>query len=154
VTTKEASMPEITGGCHCGAVRYTLAGDALPPVYACHCRTCQTWSGSAFTEQCFVKEDALSVTGPVALYEFTSPSGSTSRQRMCGTCHVRIFNTNTARPGWAVLRAGTLDESDAVSVVAHIWTKRKQRWIVIPEGIPSWEESAPPESLMALVSGR
>ena len=68
-------MSEIQGGCRCGAVRYMLVLDALPRTYACHCRDCQTWSGSAFSQQTFLPEAALRVTGPVVIYEMTSPSG-------------------------------------------------------------------------------
>ena len=82
-------MSEIQGGCRCGAVRYTLALDALPATYACHCRDCQTWSGSAFSQQTFLPEAALNVTGPVVVYELTTPSGRISTQRMCGTCQDR-----------------------------------------------------------------
>ena len=71
-------MPEIHGGCRCGAVRYELALDALPSTYVCHCLDCQTWSGSAFSQQTFLPEAALTVTGPVVVYEFTTPSGRTS----------------------------------------------------------------------------
>ena len=41
----------IMGGCRCGRVRYRVALPKLPNVYACHCRDCQTWSGSAFSLQ-------------------------------------------------------------------------------------------------------
>ena len=144
-------MPKIQGGCRCGAVRYELALDALPSTYACHCLDCQTWSGSAFSQQTFVPEAALSVTGPVVVYEFTTPSGNTSRQRMCGVCHARIFNSNSARPNVVVVRAGTLDRSNELRVVAHIWVKRKQPWLTLPEGAPTWAESAPaPELVQAL----
>ncbi|WP_457832593.1 GFA family protein, partial [Staphylococcus aureus] len=54
----------ISGGCRCGATRYTLAVDVIPPVYCCHCLDCQSWSGSAFSEQAVVRTDALSITGP------------------------------------------------------------------------------------------
>ena len=94
-------MPEIQGGCRCGAVRYELALDALPSTYACHCLDCQTWSGSAFSQQTFLPEAALSVSGPVVVYEFTTPSGRTSTQRLCAVCHARIYNTNSARPNVA-----------------------------------------------------
>jgi hypothetical protein len=145
----------VAGGCHCGAVRYTIAVETKPAVYACHCRTCQTWSGSAFSEQFVVAEDAITVGGPVVIYEFISPSGSISRQRMCGTCHVRIFNTNSGRPGRAVVRAGTLDDSDTLTPLAHIWVRRKQPCVVIPDSVPAWPESAPPaEMAAALESGR
>ena len=142
-------MPEpVSGGCRCGAVRYTLAIDALPNTYACHCHHCQTWSGSAFSQQAVVPETALSVTGPIAIYELTTKD-RVSRQRVCAVCHTRIYNTNSARPGLAVVRAGTLDESDKLNVVAHIWTKRKQAWIAIPPDVPCWEETPPPADFMA-----
>ena len=138
----------ITGGCRCGAVRYALAVDRVPPAYACHCLQCQTWSGSAFSEQILLREDQIAVEGPVVLYELTTED-RTSRQRMCGVCHTRIFNTNTRRPGIAVVRAGTLDDSHRVNVVAHIWVKRKQPWLTLPEAAAAWLEGAPPTELAA-----
>lgn len=144
----------IAGGCHCGAVRYTLALDRLPVVYCCHCHGCQSWSGSAFTEQAPVREDALLVEGPVVEYSFTNPSGSTSQQFVCGTCHTRIYNTNSARPGLAIVRAGTLDRSDELTPSAHIWTKRKQPWIVIADDVPQYSEGAPPAEFAAILLAR
>nr|AIA10448.1 glutathione-dependent formaldehyde-activating enzyme [uncultured bacterium] len=147
-------MPGIQGGCRCGAVRYTLALDALPTTYTCHCLDCQTWSGSAFSQQTFLPEAALDVTGPVVVYEFTTPSGNTSTQRMCGVCHARIYNTNSARPNVAVVRAGTLDRSNELRVLAHIWVKRKQPWLTLPEGVPTWPESAPATELLHALAQR
>lgn len=141
-------MSTFLGGCRCGAVRYELSADRLPRTYACHCLDCQTWSGSAFSQQAFFPESALTVTGPLVVYEFVTPSGTLSAQRMCATCHARIFNTNTARPGIVVVRAGTLDRSDELEVVAHIWVKRKQPWLTLPADSPSWPESASPAELM------
>ncbi|MEI9996272.1 MAG: GFA family protein [Rhizomicrobium sp.] len=140
----------IEGGCRCGAIRYRLALDALPNVYACHCLYCQTWSGSAFSVQCIVPQDALTVKGTPLLYTRLSDDGRrTSYQYGCATCLTRIYNTNTGRPGMAVIRAGTLDRSDALEIVAHIWTKRKLKGIDIPAGVPSWPEGAPPAEFMA-----
>ena len=147
-------MQEIEGGCRCGAVRYKLALDALPPTYACHCLDCQTWSGSAFSQQTFVPEAALAVTGAVVVYEFTTPSGNTSTQRMCAVCHARIYNTNSARPSVAVVRAGTLDRSSGLRVVAHIWVKRKQPWLTLEDGVPTWPEAAPAAELVGALTKR
>ena len=138
----------IEGGCRCGAVRYRLALDGQPLAYACHCTDCQTWSGSAFSEQLLVAEGALAVTGPVTLFDLTSPSGRISRQRMCEICHTRIFNTNSARPGVAVVRAGTLDRSNELVVTAHMWTRSKQPWFALPEEAAAWPEAPPPEELV------
>ena len=145
-------MQEIEGGCRCGAVRYKLARDALPPTYACHCLDCQTWSGSAFSQQTFVPEPALAVTGAVVVYEFTTPSGNTSTQRMCGVRYARIYNTNSARPNVAVVRAGTLDRSNELRVVAHIWVRRKQPWLALADGVPIWPEAAPAAELVGALT--
>jgi len=141
-------MSELLGGCRCGAVRYRCALDKLPSIYACHCLDCQTWSGSAFSQQMFVPESSFSATGPLTDYVFITPAGNTSWQRACRICHARIYNTNTARPGLVVVRAGTLDHSDQLHTVAHLWVKRKQPWVMLPIDVPTWTEAAPFEELL------
>ena len=93
------------------------------------------------------------VAGEPAEYCLTRPSGAISRQRVCGTCHTRLYNTNSARPGIVLIRAGTLDDSDQLKAVLHIWTKRKQRWIAFSENVPTFEESAPVEVFQRVVMG-
>jgi hypothetical protein len=144
----------IEGGCRCGRVRYRIALAELPRVYACHCLDCQTWSGSAFSVQFIVPEDRFEIVGEPALFELTSPDGTrTSRQRACPACFTRVYNTNTRRPGMAGVRAGTLDRSDELAIVAHIWTKRKLDGIEIPASLPAWAEGAPPAEFAAALIG-
>lgn len=138
----------ITGGCRCGACRYELALYALPPVYACHCHICQRASGSAFSVQALVREELLTVSGPVVIHQITTED-RTSTQRFCGTCHARIYNTNTRRPGIAVVRAGTFDRSEELDCRAHIFTAYRQRWVTLPDNVPQWGEAAPLEDLAA-----
>ena len=58
----------ITGGCQCGAVRYTLRA---PPVvfYICHCSECQTQSSSGFGESMRVRKADLEISGELHQYE-------------------------------------------------------------------------------------
>ena len=141
---------QIEGGCRCGLVRYRVKAEAMLPVYCCHCLVCQTWSGSAFTQQAVVAEPQIEVTkGEFETYLNITESGAQSTQRLCGTCHTRLWNTNSARPGMAVIRAGTLDASASLVPRAHIWTKRKQPWIVIDAAVPQWAEGAPPSDFIA-----
>ena len=142
----------ITGGCRCGACRYEIAVDALPPVYACHCHICQRASGSAFSLQALTPEASLTVTGPVVVHEITTED-RTSIQRFCGVCHSRVFNTNTRRPGIAVVRAGTLDRSEELACRAHIFTNSKQAWVTIPDDVPHWGEAAPAADFVAALTG-
>lgn len=56
---------------------------------------------------------------------------------MCGICHARVYNTNSSRPGVAVVRAGTLDRSDELDAAAHIWAKRIRPWLKVAAGVPT-----------------
>ena len=148
------SMTEpMTGGCRCGAVRYTIAQDVPPLTYACHCHICQRWAGSAFSQQALVSEADLAVTGPVVLYDLRTED-RVSSQRLCGVCHSRIYNTNTRRPGVAVVRAGTLDRSEELECVAHIFTAYRQRWVSLPDDVPQWPEAPPPDAFVAALTRR
>ena len=138
----------IGGGCRCGACGYTLALDALPPVYACHCHICQRASGSAFSVQALVREDQLTVTGPILVREIVTED-RTSVQRFCGRCFARLYNTNTRRPGIAVVRAGTLDRSEKLACRAHIFTAYKQAWVRLDADVPQWPEAADPAAFVA-----
>lgn len=140
----------ITGKCRCGACRYEIAIDALPPVYACHCHICQRASGSAFSVQALVAEDTLAVTGPIVVREIVTDD-RTSIQRFCGECLARVYNTNTRRPGIAVIRAGTLDRSEELACRAHIYTAYKQAWVDLPDTVPQWPEMAPPAEFAAIM---
>lgn len=140
------------GGCRCGWIRYQIAAERLPNTYACHCRDCQTWSGSAFSLQFILPEDRFSFAGNPELYELTSPSGRLSRQYACPICFTRLYNTNSARPGVVIVRAGTLDRSDELKIAAHIWTRRKLQGSYIPDNVPNWPESAPADEFIAALS--
>lgn len=144
----------IEGGCRCDEVRYRLDALEMPPVYCCHCLDCQTWSGSAFTQQAVVMEPQIGVIqGKPAIYRRNNDSGAASTQYLCGTCHTRLWNTNSTRPGIAVVRAGTLDTSQGLSPRAHIWATRKKPWIVIADGVPTWPENAPIADFVAALRG-
>lgn len=123
----------------------------MPPVYACHCHICQRASGSAFSVQALVAEAKLAVTGPIVVHAITTED-RTSVQRFCGTCHARVYNTNTRRAGTAVVRAGTLDRSEELVCRAHIFTHYKQAWVAIPEDVPQWPEAAPAADFVAVLT--
>jgi hypothetical protein len=142
----------ITGKCRCGAIRYELALDQLPSVYCCHCRDCQTWSGTAFVEQAVIAEGTLRITQGVPVeHPFLSASGVTSRQKACGDCFTRLYTVNPTRPGVLTLRAGTLDRSEELRPALHIWTKRMQPWIALSNDLPAFAENAPVDDFAAIL---
>ena len=52
----------LSGGCICGAVRYTI-NDGPLFVHACHCQDCQRFSGSAFVVLMGVAKAHFELTG-------------------------------------------------------------------------------------------
>ncbi|MEZ0242885.1 MAG: GFA family protein [Sphingomonas sp.] len=144
----------IAGGCRCGAVRYSLAVEAMPGTYACHCTRCQRSTGSSFAHQMPVREDALAVTGEVITAPMPSLTDAVSLHRYCGTCYTRLYNTNSARPGLAIVRAGTVDGSERLSPKMHIYISTKQPWVALPGGVPAYEENAPTDAWLKLFAWR
>ncbi|CAB3695514.1 GFA family protein [Trinickia soli] len=130
--------PRITGGCLCGACRYTSDGTPLN-VRACHCRQCQKATGSAFYARVIMPLDGLHVSGPVSWYD----AESGLRRGFCSQCGSTLFS---ARPsaGTVGIALGSLDEPDRFEPTEHIWTSRKQAWLSIDDGRPQYDEGIPP----------
>ena len=143
----------IAGGCRCGAVRYTIDLTAMAGTYACHCTICQRVTGSSFAHQMPVREEALAVSGELALVSIPTRGGGLSVQRFCAACLSRVYNTNSAWPGVAIVRSGTVDGSETLSPSFHIYTSTKQPWIVLPEGAEAYEDAAPTDAYQALLAG-
>lgn len=144
-------MP-ITGGCRCGTIRYDIALDVLPLVYACHCRDCQTFSGSAFALHAMLPEDLLALDQEAHCFRGDEVEQMPSEHLGCARCMTRIANRNSAVPGMIILRAGTMERSDEIVPVAHIWTRRAQPWVALPDGTPAFEEAPTPEQFQAVLA--
>lgn len=131
---------ELTGGCLCSAVRYTLRDGFRFRPYACHCTDCQSRTGSAFSEHMLFAKQDLSISGELDYGSYKQPSGAISTITGCACCKVRIFAQNDTRPDFASLRCGTLDRSVEVVPAAHLWVNSKQPWIVLPPHVPAVAE--------------
>lgn len=78
------SLPKITGGCQCGAVRYALQ-QKPSNVHICHCRMCQKAVGGPFAVICPVLKPAFQVTRGELSYFMSSGVGRRGFCRDCGT---------------------------------------------------------------------
>lgn len=124
----------LTGGCHCGALRYEVRAAPLM-VYNCHCRFCQKISGSAFNVSVTIAEPSFHFTrGEPAKIEWPSDAGSTRIGWFCSNCGGRIVQGSNPSKGVLSLRAGTLDDTSWVEPVGDIWTSSAQPWVRFVEG--------------------
>ncbi|MCZ6645012.1 MAG: GFA family protein [SAR324 cluster bacterium] len=127
------------GGCQCGAIRYELMGAALQ-VIACHCTDCQRQSGSAFGMTMVVAEADFRLThGKVNTFTLKSDAGRTKLGGFCPQCGTRMYNKTDWRPGMIAVKPGTLDETGSLQPQIHLWTRNKQGWVVIPDGVEVYE---------------
>lgn len=132
--------PVREGGCQCGAVRYRLTGEPMMLV-VCHCKECQRQSGSAFGMSLVVRTaDFELLSGALGRFERSSDSGRKVGVAFCPTCGTRVFHEPERMSGLALnVRAGTLDDTSALVPAMHVWTRSKQPWVVIPEGVTQFE---------------
>ncbi|WP_324828510.1 GFA family protein [Qipengyuania zhejiangensis] len=125
------------GGCLCGAVRYSFAGDPAAAM-VCHCSHCQKQSGSAFSTIIGVPETAFTMDGAPVTYRDEGESGKAVERIFCGSCGSPLISKVEVAPGMVWVKAGTLDDTSAFQPAMHIWTKSKQCW-VDTGAIPAFE---------------
>ena len=127
------------GGCACEAVRYRLASEPLF-VNCCHCLHCQRQTGSAFVINVLIEADRVErLAGEPQAVDVAREDGSMQRIYRCPDCQIAVFS-EYGRPEVLFVRAGTLDEPSRVAPGAHIYTRTKVPWVVLPEGVPAFEE--------------
>jgi hypothetical protein len=96
----------------------------------CHCLNCQKASGTGGTVNAVVPTDSFRITkGETKKYDDSATeSGRTLSRHFCGNCGSPIYSHRNPNPGFVVVRAGTLDDSSAMKIAAHIWTSRARAW--------------------------
>src|SRR5690349_5827432 len=118
-------MP-VTGGCHCGAIRYEVAGD--PQVHAlCHCTDCRRHAGAPMVSWAMYPVAAMKITkGAPTIYQ----SSRHGRRHFCAACGTGLFYFNDeAMPGIVDIQSATLDDPDAVRPTAHIQVADRIGWM-------------------------
>jgi hypothetical protein len=121
-------MANITGGCLCGRVRYTVTGE---PAFSglCHCRNCQRYTGSAFEALIAFPAASVSVQGELKTYKDTGDSGQPVHRRFCPNCGSGVVNEVDALPGVTIVLAGTLDDPAAFKPTMDVYWSSAQPWV-------------------------
>lgn len=126
-----------TGGCLCGAVRFTLEGD-IDVVNCCHCSRCRKRSGSAFATIVHARfSDFTIVTGEdeISVYE----SEQWGARHFCRNCGSPLPGGDE-EANHVGIAAGLFDEGMNTSPGLHIMTGSKAQWFDISDQIPQHVE--------------
>ena len=118
-----------TGGCLCGAIRYSLEGEPFH-VGRCHCADCRKVSGSAYTIYGQWPRDAFELHGDPAAHEGRS---------FCPRCGARLLSLEDEA---VEIRLGSLDDAPfELRPEAEIWVKRREPWLHEVDGAAQHRES-------------
>lgn len=99
---------QITGACHCGAIRYTAEIDP-DLIGICHCTDCQRLTGSAYRVTAATLAGTFHVDHGVARrYRKIGDSGQPSDQFFCGDCGSPLWRESA--DGEIGIRLGTIDQ--------------------------------------------
>ena len=130
----------LSGRCSCGEVRYAVRGEPLA-TQACHCVDCQRTTGSAFVIHTIVIETDFEISGTTAMGIGPTGSGAGCELHRCVACGVIVWVRYRILPvGVIAIRAGTLDDPNAVRPLAHIFTSQRPSWVVLPDDVPVFDE--------------
>lgn len=128
-----------SGGCLCGAVRYTVRGP-LREILVCHCHECRRWTGRAWAATAAESAD-LEIAGDVVWRR--SPRSEYEADRgNCASCGSSLFWRARGGPRVAI-GAGSLDDPSVLRVAAHIWVEQGASWELPAGGAPAYPRGYP-----------
>ena len=128
-----------TGGCLCGAVRYSIAGEVGPAGY-CHCTDCRRVTGSAFNIAAPVRLADFEITGDLGSYAHPAESGTILTRYFCAACGSPIYGASPGHPDVVYVRAGTFDDPDVIRPDRQSWTRSRVDWAEIPATISTFSK--------------
>jgi len=123
----------ITGGCLCGAVKFSLR-DKFREFYLCHCKQCRQFTGSAFASNIITAIDNIDwVSGQDKITIFDHPSRSFSKA-FCESCGSALPFVNKSKTS-LIVPAGSLNEWPEIKPQANIFVSEEATWL--SDGIAS-----------------
>ena len=132
----------VTGGCHCGAVRYRVSAPA-DEVCHCHCSICRRIHGAIFASFAIVRrEDFIITRGAERLTRYDSTPGA--HRYFCSGCGSQIYNDVDQLPHIRFYTAGTIDSGShpghAPERERHIYVGSKLPWWHITDNLQQDDE--------------
>ena len=122
----------LTGGCHCGAVRYEAQGE---PFHAtvCHCGDCRRVAGAPMVAWFSVARAGFRVvSGAMRIYA----SSARAERGFCGDCGTTLTFAEHGLPGEIDVATASLDDPALVPPADHVQFGSRLLWVVPGDGLP------------------
>lgn len=131
-----------TGGCACGAIRYSIAGE---PIFSnhCQCRDCQRESGTGHGSHLTFARAGVAVTGEAATFDMVADSGNVKTRGFCPVCGAPVWMTFAAMPDIFTIRAASLDEPGRYRPGVVTYAARGHAWDILDPDLPKFAHMPP-----------
>lgn len=132
----------VTGGCHCGAIRYQAEGEPITHAL-CHCSDCRRHAGAPMIGWTMYPQAAVTITkGTPTTYQ----SSAQGRRQFCAACGTGLFYVNEEMlPGLIDVQSATNDTPEAGPPVCHIQVAERISWMERVHELPTFERFPPME---------
>lgn len=127
----------LSGGCHCGAVRYEAEGEPIHHA-VCHCADCRHSAGAPMVGWIAFPSDQVKITAGAPKVFASSETG---RRHFCGECGTGLLYFNEAvLPGLVDIQSATLDDGPHLPAPgAHIQYAEHLAWIDDLHDLPKFD---------------
>lgn len=128
-------MPQLTGRCACGAVRYVISAE---PGFAfhCQCRQCQRASGAGHASLFVVPRDAVTVEGVLKFYAQAADDGATVSRGFCPDCGSPVLGKSSGAPDVLIVTAASLDDPAQFEPQKVVFSASAQPWDYVDPALP------------------
>ena len=127
-----------TGGCLCGAVRYTITAEPMASAI-CHCRMCQKATGAPFYARAIFPRESVVIKGETHAFR----SSEAIERRFCPTCGAQVFASRLTSPERLAVTIATLDDPASAPPTLQFWTSGRIGWVADLASVPGHEAWPP-----------
>jgi hypothetical protein len=128
---EQRNMSQITGGCLCKAVQFSIDGP-LRPIIACHCSQCRKQTGSYVAATSVALSD-ITIQGEEAIAWFSATPDA--KRGFCKTCGSVLFWKPEGKDRISIM-VGALNGRTGLSIEKHIFVADKPDWYEILDSKP------------------
>jgi hypothetical protein len=132
----------LTGGCLCGAVRFTLDKQPVIAGY-CHCSRCQRRTGTAAAMSTLIEPGSLTVEGEEHVTAWKPPDEGFLKA-FCSHCGSHLWAQSPADPDVRAIRMGAFDTAPDIAPSYRQFLDSAAPWEPIPDdAIPRYAGRRP-----------
>lgn len=127
--TEQTATETVTGGCFCGAVRFSAD---LPSKWCahCHCSMCRRIHGAGYVTWAGFERSRLRITSGIdQLYWYTSSPGA--RRGSCAVCHSNLLFESSRWPDETHVVLAAFDSPIDRRPEAHAFYDQRVDWMPI-----------------------